>query len=168
VEADMQTITQDSSLADSSLADSSSAGAPSAGALTPDHPGSKPGLWTGRLLSGVAVAFLVFDSLGKLLEVQPVIDGTRQLGYSPDIVFGLGVTLLSCGLVYLVPRTSLLGAVLLTGYLGGAVASQVRVGNPLFTHVLFPTYVAALLWGGLVLRDPRLRAFLPWTDRSWS
>jgi hypothetical protein len=114
------------------------------------------------------VAFLVFDSVGKLLEVQPVIDGTKQLGYPPDIVFGLGVTLLSCVLVYLVPRTSVLGAVLLTGYLGGAVATHVRVGNPLFTHVLFPTYVAALLWGGLMLRDARLRAFLPWRDRSRS
>ena len=126
------------------------------------------GLWTGRVLSGVAVAFLVFDSVGKLLEVQPVIDGTKQLGYSPDIVFGLGVTLLSCALVYLVPRTSVLGAVLLTGYLGGAVATHVRVGNPLFTHVLFPTYVAALLWGGLMLRDTRLRAFAPWRDRTQS
>ena len=179
----MQTIAQensladnssaDKSLADNSFADNSSTGAPSAsaplaGTLTPDHTGSRPGLWAGRLLSGLAVAFLAFDSLGKLLQVQPVIDGTRQLGYSPDIVFGLGVTLLSCVLAYLVPRTSLFGAVLLTGYLGGAVASHVRVGNPLFTHVLFPTYVAALLWGGLVLRDARLRALLPWTGRSWS
>ena len=123
-------------------------------------------LWAGRVLSGVAVALLVFDSVGKLLEVQPVIDGTKQLGYPPDIVFGLGVTLLSCVLVYLVPRTSVLGAVLLTGYLGGAVATHVRVANPLLTHVLFPTYVAALLWGGLLLRDPRLRAFLPWRDRT--
>ena len=120
------------------------------------------------LLSGLAVAFLIFDSVGKLLEVQPVIDGTKQLGYPPDIVFSLGVTLLSCVLAYLVPRTSVLGAVLLTGYLGGAVATHVRVANPLFTHVLFPTYVAALLWGGLVLRDARLRAFLPWRDRSQS
>ena len=114
------------------------------------------------------MAFLIFDSVGKLLEVQPVIDGTKQLGYPPDIVFGLGVTLLSCVLAYLVPRTSVLGAVLLTGYLGGAVATHVRVGNPLFTHGLFPTYVAALLWGGLMLRDARLRAFLPWRDRSQS
>jgi DoxX-like family len=99
--------------------------------------------------------------------VQPVIDGTTQLGYPPDIVFSLGVTLLSCVVAYLIPRTSVLGAVLLTGYLGGAVATHVRVGNPLFTHVLFPTYVAALLWGGLMLRDARLRAFLPWRHRSW-
>ena len=138
------------------------------GTITTSHATSKPALWTGRVISGLAVAFLIFDSVGKLLEVQPVIDGTKQLGYPPDIVFSLGVTLLSCVLAYLVPRTSVLGAVLLTGYLGGAVATHVRVENPLFTHVLFPTYVAALLWGGLMLRDARLRAFLPWHDWSQS
>ena len=139
-----------------------------AGTITTNHAGSRRTLWTGRVISGLAVAFLIFDSVGKLLEVQPVIDGTKQLGYPPDIVFSLGVTLLSCVLAYLVPGTSVLGAVLLTGYLGGAVATHVRVGNALFTHVLFPTYVAGLLWGGLMLRDARLRAFLPWRDRSQS
>ena len=105
--------------------------------------------------------FLLFDSTGKLLQVQPVIDGTIQLGYPRDIVFSLGVILLSCVVAYVIPRTSVLGALLLTGYLGGAVATHVRVENPLFSHVLFPTYVAALLWGGLILRDARLRSFLP-------
>jgi hypothetical protein len=95
-----------------------------------------------------------------LLEVQPVIDGTIRLGYSPDIVFELGVLLLACVVIYLTPRTSLLGAVLLTGYLGGAVATHVRVENPLFSHVLFPVYLATLLWGGLALRDARLRALV--------
>ena len=141
---------------------------PFGGATTTAHAGSRPMRWTGRVMSGLAVAFLIFDSLGKLLEVQPVIDGTKQLGYSPDLVFGLGVTLISCVLAYLVPWTSVLGAVLLTGYLGGAVATHVRVGSPLVTHVLFPTYIAALLWGGLMLRDARLRALLPWHDRSRS
>lgn len=136
--------------------------------ITTQGTDSRGMLRTGRALSGLAVAFLIFDSAGKLFEVQPVIEGTKQLGYSPDIVFGLGVTLLSCVLAYLVPRTSVLGAVLLTGYLGGAVATHVRVGSPLFTHVLFPTYLAALIWGGLVLRDARLRAFLPWRDRRRS
>ena len=136
--------------------------------FTGARPGSTRTAWTGRIMSGLAVAFLIFDGVGKLLEVQPVIDGTTQLGYPPDIVFSLGVTLLSCVLAYLVPRTSVPGAVMLTGYLGGAVATHVRVGNPLFTHVLFPTYVAALIWGGLMLRDARLRAFLPWRDRSQS
>jgi hypothetical protein len=148
----MQTIAQDN---------------PFTGTNTINHAGSV-GQWTGKALSGLAVAFLIFDSVGKLLEVQPVIDGTKQLGYPPDIVFNLGVTLLLCVLAYLVPRTSVLGAVLLTGYLGGAVATHVRVGNPLLTHFLFPTYVAALLWGGLMLRDTRLHAFAPWRDRSRS
>jgi hypothetical protein len=141
---------------------------PVAGTVRTNHTGSRRPMWTGRALSGLAVAFLIFDSAGKLLQVQPVIDGTRQLGYPPDVVFSLGVTLLSCVLAYLVPRTSVLGAVLLTGYLGGAVATHVRVESPLFTHALFPTYIAALLWGGLMLRDARLRAFLPWRDQSRS
>jgi hypothetical protein len=141
---------------------------PFGGSITTDHAGARRAPWTGRVISGLAVAFLVFDSVGKLFEVQPVIDGTKQLGYPPDVVFGLGVTLLSCVLAYVVPRTSVLGAVLLTGYLGGAVATHVRVESPLFTHVLFPTYVAAFLWGGLLLRDARLRAFLPWRDRRKS
>jgi hypothetical protein len=118
-------------------------------------------LWAGRILSGLAVLFLLFDSAGKLLQVQPVIDGTVQLGYPREIVFNLGVILLSCVLAYVIPRTSVLGALLLTGYLGGAVATHVRVENPLFSHVLFPIYVAACLWGGLILRDARLRVFLP-------
>ena len=149
----MQTIAQDN---------------PFSGAITTNHARSRRALWTGRVISGLAVAFLIFDSVGKLLEVSPVIDGTKRLGYPPDVVFNLGVTLLSCVLVYMSPRTSVLGAVLLTGYLGGAVATHVRVGSPVFTHVLFPTYVAALLWGGLMLRDARLRAFLPWGNRSRS
>ena len=123
-------------------------------------------IWTGRVLSGLAVLFLLFDSTGKLLEVQPVIDGTRQLGYPRDIVFTLGVILLSCVIAYVIPRTAVLGALFLTGYLGGAVATHVRVENPLFSHTLFPMYVAAFLWGGLVLRDARLRAFAPWRVQS--
>ena len=134
--------------------------------ITTDHGHSRRALWTGRIISGVAVAFLTLDAVGKLLRVQPVLDGTRQLGYPVEVVFGLGVTLMSCVLVYLVPRTAMLGAVLLTGYLGGAVATHVRVSNPIFTHALFPTYVAALLWGGLMLRDARLRAFVPWRRQS--
>ena len=119
------------------------------------------GLWAGRGLSGLAVAFLLFDGAGKLFEVQPVIDGTLQLGYPRDSVFTLGVIELSCVAAYLIRRTSVLGALLLTAYLGGAVATHVRVESPIFTHVLFPTYMAAFVWGGLLLRDPRLRAFLP-------
>ncbi|MBA2303467.1 MAG: DoxX family protein [Acidobacteria bacterium] len=117
--------------------------------------------WAGRALSGLAVLFLLFDSAGKLVQVQPVIEGTIQLGYPRDVVFTLGVIQLACVLAYVIPRTSVLGALLLTGYLGGAVATHVRVESPLLTHVLFPTYVAAFLWSGLLLRDARLRAFLP-------
>ena len=137
-----------------------------AGTIGTSHAGSRRQLWTGRAFSSLAVLFLVFDSVGKLLQVQPVIDGTIQLGYPRDIVFGLGVTLLSCVVTYVIPRTSVLGALLLTGYLGGAVATHVRVANPLFSHVLFPTYVAALLWGGLILRDPRLRALAAGQTRT--
>src|SRR5262245_46961769 len=127
---------------------------------------STSGLWAGRVMSGLAVLFLLFDSVGKLLQVKPVIDGTIELGYPVSTVLGLGVTLLICVIAYVIPRTSVLGAVLLTGYLGGAIATHVRVQNPLFTHVLFPIYVAMFIWGGLVLRDVRLRAFLPWRSRS--
>jgi hypothetical protein len=121
---------------------------------------SRKALWTGRVLSGLAIAFLAMDAAGKLVRAAPVMEGSRQLGYPLDTVFGIGATLLACVAVYAVPRTAALGAILLTGYLGGAVATHVRVGNPLFSHVLFPTYVAALIWGGLVLRDRRLRAAL--------
>ena len=116
---------------------------------------------TGRILSSIAVLFLLFDGVAKLLQVQPVIDGTLQLGYPREIVFSLGVILLSCLLAYIVPRTSVLGALLLTGYLGGAVATHARLEHPLFSHTLFPIYVGLFIWGGLVLRDERLRAFLP-------
>ena len=127
--------------------------------LTAQVPSRREAL-LGRSLSALAVLFLIFDSTGKLFEVQPVIDGTVRLGYSPEIVFTLGALLLTCVLAYVVPHTSLVGAVLLTGYLGGAVATHVRVESPLFTHILFPVYLAALLWGGLVLRDGRLRALV--------
>ena len=123
--------------------------------------GSHRRQWTGSVLSWLAVLFLLFDSTGKLLRLQPVIDGTVRLGYPRDVVFGLGATLLACVILYVIPRTAALGALLLTGYLGGAVATHVRVGNPVFTHVLFPAYVAAILWAGLALRDDRLRALLP-------
>lgn len=125
------------------------------------HSGSKRQVAAGRALSGLVAAFLLIDSVGKLLRVQPVVDGTRQLGYPPDIVFGLGLTLLICLVAYVIPRTSVLGALLLTGYLGGAVATHVRVHDPLATHALFPMYIAAMIWGGLILRDPALRVILP-------
>ena len=124
-------------------------------------PISKTAQWTGRVLSGVAAAALFADSFGKLVEAQQVIDGTLALGYPRDSVLTLGVILFACVVAYVIPRTSVLGALLLTAYLGGAVAAHLRVESPLLTHVLAPTYVAAFVWGGLLLRDRRLRQFLP-------
>lgn len=112
-------------------------------------------------MSGVAVAFLAFDAAIKVLKLPPAVEGTVQLGYPASVVFGIGVIQIVCLIVYLVPRTSVLGAILWTGYLGGAIATHVRVESPLLTHTLFPIYVAALLWAGVWLREPRLRALLP-------
>ena len=122
---------------------------------------SRTQIWTARILNGLAVAFLLFDAGMKLLRVPSAVEGTVTLGYPPGSVFGIGVVQLVCVVLYIVPRTSILGAVLLTGYLGGAVATHVRVGNPLFSHVLFPTYIAALIWGSFYLRDARVRALVP-------
>ena len=116
--------------------------------------------WAGRVLSGIAVAFLLFDAVGKLIRVAPVVEGTTKLGYPDTAVFSLGVLLLVGVVMYAIPRTSLLGAIYLAAYLGGAVATHFRVGNPLATHILFPVYVAACVWGGLALRNPRLMSLL--------
>ena len=117
-------------------------------------------LWVGRVLSGIAIAFFFVDALGKLLRVGPVLEGTKQLGYPESSVFTLGVLLIIGTVLYAVPKTSVIGAIYLTGFLGGALATHFRVGSPLFTHVLFSVYVAAFVWGGLVLRNPRLQAVL--------
>jgi hypothetical protein len=122
---------------------------------------SKGQLWTGRVLSTLAVLFLLFDSTLKFIKPQMVIDATVALGYSATLVRPIGVVLLICTLLYVVPMTRVLGAILLTGYLGGAVATHVRHGDPLFSHILFPTYLGAFLWLGLYLRDPALRDFVP-------
>ena len=119
---------------------------------------SRGAVRAGRVLSGLGVAFLAFDAAMKLFVVPQAVEGTVQLGYPADVLFGLGFVQLACLVTYVLPRTSVLGAILWTGYLGGAVATHVRVGNPLFSHVLFPLYVAAVLWGGLWLRDGRVRA----------
>ena len=117
-------------------------------------------LWAGRILSGLAVAFLTFDMGIKLSCAKAAVEGTVQLGWQPHHLPILGLIQLLCLILYLVPRTAPLGAVLWTGYLGGAIATHLRLDNPLFTHVLFPIYVAAFLWGGLYLRDARVRALL--------
>jgi DoxX-like protein len=129
--------------------------------VSPTAPISKKSLWTGRVASGLVILFLLFDSVGKLLKPAPVVEGTIELGYPESVIVGLGIVLLISTLLYAIPLTSVLGAILLTGYLGGAVATHVRVGNPLFTHMLFPVYLGVLLWLGLYLREERLRALIP-------
>ena len=121
---------------------------------------SKSSAWAGRIISVLVVLFLLFDSAIKVLKLAAAVDGTVQVGYPASVVRPLGIVLLACVILYVIPRTSILGAILLTGYLGGAVASNVRVGNPLFSHVLFPVYVGAMVWGGLYLRDTRLRTLI--------
>jgi hypothetical protein len=124
---------------------------------------SKGAIWTGRVLSTIISLLLGFDATMKLLQIAPVLKASAQLGYSAHAVFGIGVVLAVCVALYAIPRSAVFGALLLTGYLGGAIATHVRAGDPLLTHVLFPIYVAAVAWAGLVLRDGRLRAFL----KSW-
>jgi hypothetical protein len=116
---------------------------------------------TAYVMTTLAVLFLTFDTVIKLLRLAPAVQGTVALGYPEHAVAVIGAIELVCLVLYLVPRTAVLGAVVFTGYLGGAVATHLRVGNPLLSHTLFPIYVAALLWGGLYLRDPRLRALMP-------
>ena len=114
----------------------------------------------GMVLTTLAALFLTFDTVLKVLKLGPAVEGTVALGYPLDSVRVIGIVELVCLVLYLVPRTSVLGALLLTGYLGGAIATHVRIGNPLFTHILFPVYVALFVWGGLFLRDPRLAELL--------
>jgi hypothetical protein len=122
---------------------------------------------TGRILTAIAILFLLFDSIIKFTGIPAVTESMTQLGYPIDSAVVIGTLELVCIAIYLIPRTSILGAVLLTGYFGGAIATHVRVGNPLFSHILFPTYIAALIWIGLYLRDARLRAvFAPTTSRD--
>jgi hypothetical protein len=115
-------------------------------------------LWTGRVLSALAVLFLLFDGITKVLRLPMVVEATTRLGYPESTVPLIGGIVLACTLLYLIPPTAALGAVLLTGFLGGATATNLRVGSPLFTHVLFPCYCGALVWAGLLLRRPGLRA----------
>jgi hypothetical protein len=121
---------------------------------------SKKSLWAGRVMSGIPVLFLLFDALMKVIRLPPVLEACARYGFDASTVFGIGVLLLACVFVYVVPRTAVLGAILLTGYLGGAVVTHVRAGEGPF-RVLFPVFVGLLVWGGLFLRDARLRALVP-------
>lgn len=118
-------------------------------------------LWTGRVLSGLGALFMLFDGVIHILKITPVVDAFAQLGFPLGTSRALGVIEIVCVAIYLVPATSVLGAILLTGYLGGAIATQVRVSAPLFSTTLFPVYVALFLWGGLYFRDERVRSLIP-------
>ena len=122
----------------------------------PATPVSKKLVWTGRVLTGLIVAFLLFDAALKLVPIAAVVEASLRLGYPADIARHLGVLLLACTVLHIIPRTQVLGAVLLTGYLGGATATHVRIGDPFW----FPVVMGAILWLGLYLRHPRLRALL--------
>ncbi|WP_166298948.1 DoxX family protein [Bradyrhizobium sp. 2S1] len=124
---------------------------------------SKPARITGRVMSGVVVLFLLFDGAIKLVPLSVVTETMDRMGYgaSDTLARSLGIITIVCTLLYSVPPTSILGAILLTGYLGGAIASHVRIDSPLFTHTLFGLYLGLMVWGGLYLRDGNLRALLP-------
>jgi hypothetical protein len=120
-------------------------------------------IWAGRVLSGLVIAFLLLDGAMKLVTAQVVLDTMKELGWPSDVSTArmLGLLTLGSAMLYAIPRTAMLGAILATAYLGGAVATHVRIGNPLFSHVLFGVYLGVMLWGGLWLRDPRVRAMIP-------
>ncbi|HYZ86426.1 MAG TPA: DoxX family protein [Bryobacteraceae bacterium] len=126
---------------------------------------SKKRLWAGRILSGWAALFFVMDGGMKLFKPPVVVEATVQLGYPESAIIGIGVVLLACTILYLIPRTAVLGAVLLTGYLGGAVATHVRVSGSWF-NILFPVVLGCFVWGGLWLRNSNVRRFFPLIDSS--
>ncbi|MGI8918376.1 MAG: DoxX family protein [Pyrinomonadaceae bacterium] len=121
---------------------------------------SKGRLWAGRIIGGLPALFLLVDAIMKFVKPAPVVEATVKLGYSESVIIGLGVILLASTILYLIPKTSILGAILLTGYLGGAVATHVRVGEGWFS-ILFPVIFGVLLWAGLWLRDDRLQKLIP-------
>ncbi|MEP7452273.1 DoxX family protein [Phyllobacterium sp. SB3] len=120
-------------------------------------------LWTGRILSGIFILFMIFDGGIKLVPLDIVLQTSAEMGLPATVGFarGLGILALLCTALYAYPRTSILGAILLTGYMGGAILTQLRIGNPLFSHLLFGVYLGLIMWGGLYLRDRRLRALIP-------
>ena len=125
------------------------------------RPAGRAGLWTGRAMSGLVGLFLVMDAGMKFADLPQVEQATAQLGFAHSSVLPIAVLEVACLALYLVPRTAALGAVLLTGLLGGTVAAHMRVGDPMFSHVLFGVYLGVLAWGGLWLRDAKVRALLP-------
>ena len=122
---------------------------------------SKGRVWTGWIISGLLALFLLFDSFSKFAKPAAVIEAFARTGWPIDLAAPIGAILLACTVLYLIPRTSVLGAILLTGYLGGAVATNLRLHNPLFTHTLFPVYFGVLIWVALSLRESRLGTVFP-------
>ncbi len=116
--------------------------------------------WAGIIISALPILFLLFDGIAKLFKPAPVVEWTMKFGYSESVIIPLGILLTVCTILYAIPRTAVLGAILLTGYLGGAVNTHVHAGEGAFP-ILFPVFFGVLLWGGLYLRDARLRALLP-------
>jgi hypothetical protein len=123
---------------------------------------SKAMLWAGWGMSGLTVVFMLFDGISKLALERHVVQATTEIGYPEGVIRPLGIVILTCTILYAIPRTAIFGAILLTGFLGGAVASKVRLEDPLFGSILFGVYFGILAWGGLYLRDDRLRVLLPW------
>lgn len=121
---------------------------------------SKKNLWIGRIVSGLPALFLLVDGAMKLVKPAVVVEATTKLGYSESLIVPIGILLIVCTIIYLIPATSVLGAILLTGYLGGAVATHVRAAEDVFP-IVFPIIFGALLWLGLYLHDTRLRALIP-------
>ena len=121
---------------------------------------SRKALWTSWIITGIVSVLLAMDAGVKLAQAKPAIEGSVPLGFGPTQVFVIGVIAVVCLVLYLVPRTAPLGAILWTGYFGGTVVTHLRVGNPLFTHILSGVYVATLIWVSLYLRDPRVRALV--------
>lgn len=128
--------------------------------MAADNQISKGRLWAGRILAGLPALLLLADAIMKLVKPAPVVEATVKLGYPESVILGIGVVLLICTILYLLPKTAVLGAILLTGYLGGAVATHVRVAEGWFS-ILFPVIFGVLLWGGLWLRDERLQKLIP-------
>jgi hypothetical protein len=122
---------------------------------------SKPKLWTSYVMSGLVILFMLMDSIMKFVKPQEVIEGTLTLGFAEQHLPIIGALGLISTLLYAFPRTSILGAILLTGYFGGAIATHLRLNNPLFTHTLFTVYFGILIWGGLWLQNSKLRELLP-------
>ncbi|MBN8209015.1 DoxX family protein [Bacillus sp. NTK071] len=122
---------------------------------------SRGRIWVAKLMSGIVILFMILDSMSKFFKPTSVVEGTIALGYSEHHLLVIGILGFVSAVLYALPRSSILGAVLLTGYFGGAISTHIRLDNPLFTHTLFPVYLAILAWGGIWLRDAKLRELFP-------